>query len=173
MFDASGTEAQSFKLNLTTVDVWQVISDTASDYSHHVKTRDQVLDVEIDIPENANREAIGDPARIAQVLTNLLSNASKYSWPGSKITVFCGLEKNNFIVKVLDRGDGINRNDLAKVFTPFFRVDNAEVRAVPDAGLGLTIVKSIVELHDGQVYIESEKGRGTTVSFTIPTLAST
>jgi len=61
----------------------------------------------------------------------------------------------------------ISREDIWKVFTPFFRVDNAEVRAVPGAGLWLTIVKLTVELHDGHVYTESEINVGTTISFTI------
>lgn len=168
LFDASGSETGSFKLDLATVDLPQVIKDTANDYAHHVRTRDQELEVETDIPEEPKYQAIADPSRIAQVLTNIISNASKYSWPGSTIKVFCGLEDRKYIVKVSDHGDGISTDDTAKVFTPFFRVDNADVRSVPGAGLGLTIAKSIVELHDGQVYIESKKAVGTTVSFTIP-----
>jgi signal transduction histidine kinase len=168
LFDASGSETDSFKLNLTSVDIPQVVADTASDYAHHVRTLDQELVTDIDIPESSNYRAIADSVRIAQVVTNLLSNASKYSWPGSTLHAFCGLEGDKFIVKVTDHGAGISREDISKVFTPFFRVDSADVRAVPGAGLGLTIVKSIIELHDGQVYIESEKDSGTTVTFTIP-----
>lgn len=168
LFDASGSETDSFQLNLSTVDLPELISNTANDYAHHVRSRDQELTVDLDIPEGENHNAIADPDRIAQVVTNLLSNASKYSWPGSTINVFCGLEGNHYIVKVTDQGAGISREDTSKVFTPFYRVDNADVHAVPGAGLGLTIVKSIVELHDGQVFIDSEAGTGSTVSFTIP-----
>ncbi|MDG0866573.1 sensor histidine kinase [Candidatus Lucifugimonas marina] len=172
LFDASGSETDSFKLNLSTVDLPQIVSDTANEYAHHVRTLDQELEIDIDIPDESKYRAIADSVRMSQVITNLLSNASKYSWPGSTIHAFCGLENDKFIVKVTDQGAGISREDISKVFTPFFRVDAAEVRAVPGAGLGLTIVKSIVELHDGQVYIESEPDRGTTVSFTIPAVLS-
>mgnify|MGYP003987094915 FL=1 len=168
LVDVSGAETDSFELDLTTIDLPKVVSDTANDYAFHVSSRDQELTVDIDTTNGSSYRAIADSARIAQLVTNLLSNASKYSWPGSVINVFCGLECDKYIVKVTDRGGGISREDISKVFTPFFRVDNAEVRAVPGAGLGLTIVKSIVELHGGHIYIESEIDVGTTISFTIP-----
>ena len=172
LFDASSSETGNFKLNLTSIDLPKVVVDTANDYAHHVRTLDQELVVDVDIPDGSKYEAIADPVRISQIVTNLLSNASKYSWPGSTVRVFCGLEGDKYIVKVVDHGTGISRENISKIFTPFFRVDAAEVRAVPGAGLGLTIVKSIVELHNGQVYIESEPDLGTTVSFTIPAVKS-
>jgi signal transduction histidine kinase len=172
LFDASDSETASFKLNLSMVDLPQVIADTANDFTPQIRSRDQEINVELDIPSDTKSHALADPVRISQIVTNLLSNASKYSWPGSVINVFCGLEGNKYIVKVADHGDGIDRTDISRVFTPFFRVDNADVRSIPGAGLGLTIVKSIVELHDGQIYIESEKEVGTTVSFTIPAIAN-
>jgi signal transduction histidine kinase len=71
-------------------------------------------------------------------------------------------------VKVIDHGDGIKPGDLQKIFTPFFRADNEFVRSVPGAGLGLTTSRSIIELHDGSISIESKLCAGTTVTFTIP-----
>jgi len=171
IFDASGTVTDSFKLNLATIDLPQIVQNTTNDYVNHIRTRDQELTTEIDIPEGSNFHAIADLSRIAQVVANLLSNASKYSLPGSTINIFCGLESGKYIVKVTDHGNGISTGDISKVFTPFFRVDSSDVRSVPGAGLGLTIAKSIIELHDGQIYIESELEIGTTVSFAIPAIA--
>ena len=168
LFDASGTETGEFKLNLASVDLPQEVSDTVKDYAHQVRIRDQELVVELDITNGQKFHALADPARIAQVVTNLISNASKYSWPGSKIVVFCGLEDMKYIVKVSDKGEGIVNADMQKMFTPFFRADTETVRSVPGAGLGLTIARSIVELHDGTISIESKLGAGTTVTFTIP-----
>jgi signal transduction histidine kinase len=168
LFDASGTETGEFKLNLSTIDLPAVVANTINDYEHQVTIRDQELTVNIDVPSGTHFHALADPVRIAQVVTNLVSNASKYSWPGSVITVFCAFEDGRYIVKVTDHGDGIKAADLQKIFTPFFRADNEFVRSVPGAGLGLTISRSIIELHDGSISIESELNVGTTVMFTIP-----
>ncbi|MBC8452977.1 MAG: HAMP domain-containing histidine kinase, partial [Chloroflexi bacterium] len=82
LFDASGSETDSFKLNLSMVDLPRVVADTANDYTQNLRIRDQELNVDLDIAADSKFHAIADPERIAQVLTNLLSNASKYSWPG-------------------------------------------------------------------------------------------
>ena len=166
--DASGTETGEFTLDLSTIDLPVIVANTITDYEHQVTIRDQNLTVDIDVPLGSQFHALADPARIAQVVTNLVSNASKYSWPGSTINIFCALEGSKYIVKVTDQGDGIKSDDLQKIFTPFFRADNEFMRSVPGAGLGLTISRSIIELHDGSISIESELGIGTTVTFTIP-----
>jgi signal transduction histidine kinase len=168
LFDVSGAETGTFKLTLGVIDLPQVVRDAVNDYAHQARVRDQELEFDIDIPENLSYHALADPARIAQVATNLVSNASKYSWPGSTINVLCSFEGGKYIVKIIDHGNGINRDEISKVFTPFYRADNENVRSIPGAGLGLTIVRSIVELHDGQIYMESELEVGTTVTFTIP-----
>jgi len=168
LFDVSGTETGTFKLSLASIDLPQVVQDTVDNYAQQARSRDQEIVFDIDIPANSKYHALADPLRIAQVVTNLVSNASKYSWPGSTINVLCSFENSKYIVKITDHGDGIKRENISKVFTPFYRVDNENVRSVPGAGLGLTIVRSIVELHDGHISIESELEIGTTVTFTIP-----
>ena len=84
------------------------------------------------------------------------------------INIFCAFEDGKYIVKVTDHGDGVKPDDLEKIFTPFFRADNEFVRSVPGAGLGRTISRSIIELHDGSISIESKLGACTTITFTIP-----
>jgi signal transduction histidine kinase len=168
LFDVSGAETGEFKLDLSIIDLPVAVASTINDYEHQVIIRDQELTVDIDVPPGSQIHALADPLRIAQVVTNLVSNASKYSWPGSTINVFCAFEDGRYIVKVTDHGDGIKPDDLEKIFTPFFRADNEFVRSIPGAGLGLTISRSIIELHDGSISIESKLGVGTTVTFTIP-----
>ncbi len=168
LLDASGAETGTFKLDLAVANIPEIVTAAAEEFAPQARSRDQEIFVEIDVAEDSKYHALADPMRLAQVVTNLVSNASKYSWPGSDITVFCGLEGNKYIIKVIDRGEGIERDDLQKIFTPFFRADNVNVRSTPGAGLGLTIARSIIELHDGTMSVESELDVGTTFSFTIP-----
>jgi len=109
-----------------------------------------------------------DPGRITQVLINLLSNASKYGPPGEPIGIEA-IPVDSFIhVAVSDRGQGIAPEDQALLFQRFMRLAANGARAPEGLGFGLAIVKAIIDLHHGQVGVESEPGQGTTVWFTLP-----
>jgi len=110
----------------------------------------------------------GDHDRLLQVISNLLSNASKYSADGATIELAARTDGNWLRMEVRDYGIGISRADLRKLYIPFFRADNEETREVSGTGLGLLIAKSIVELHDGSMSVESERGVGTTVRVSVP-----
>ena len=109
-----------------------------------------------------------DPARLAQILTNLLSNACKYTPQGGHIRVRAWQEGERMHCAVSDTGIGISPDDQARLFTKFFRSEDPAVRKVPGTGLGLCIVKSLVELQGGNIALESQPGRGTTFTFTMP-----
>ncbi|EAR50324.1 two-component hybrid sensor and regulator [Oceanicola granulosus HTCC2516] len=108
-----------------------------------------------------------DADRILQVLTNLLSNAAKFSRPGSEILATVSTEGGRHTVSVTDRGVGIPQEALATIFERFQQVDNPGHNAPRGSGLGLSIVKAIVESHGGSVSVDSTPGEGTTVSFTL------
>ena len=108
--------------------------------------------------------------RLSQVISNVLTNASKYSPDDSTIALEVHTHDNRLSVQVRDFGIGISEEDQRKLFTPFFRADNEETRAAPGTGLGLVIAKSIVEMHGGQMSLESEWGAGTTIRFSVPRL---
>ena len=110
--------------------------------------------------------------RLSQVISNVLTNASKYSPDDSTIALEVHTYDNRLSVQVRDFGIGISEEDQRKLFTPFFRADNEETRAAPGLGLGLGLViaKSIVEMHGGQMSLESEWGAGTTIRFSVPRL---
>ena len=109
-----------------------------------------------------------DRDRLLQVLTNLLSNASKYSPSEALIQIAARRWKDRLYFSVTDRGFGISNEDRESLFTLFFRADNEETRTEPGTGIGLYIARSIVELHDGKITVTSPPGGGTTVSFYVP-----
>jgi signal transduction histidine kinase len=113
-----------------------------------------------------------DVARIHQVLTNLISNAVKYSPQGGVITVKAASEKNKIVVSVTDQGIGIPLETQAKLFSKFFRVDSRETRSIGGTGLGLALVRDIIEAHGGRVWVESTLGQGSTFSFALPLVGS-
>ncbi len=110
-----------------------------------------------------------DPARLEQVLVNLLSNAAKYSTPQSEILVEVRSRDGEVLVSVTNRGDGIAPEDREKIFSRFYRSRAAARERVPGLGLGLYITKGLVEAHGGRIWVESEKGESTTFHFTLPT----
>ncbi len=109
-----------------------------------------------------------DRDRIRQVLANLLSNAMKFSPQGGEVAVGARQEGAHMVVWIADQGIGIPPEAIAKLFGKFFRVDNLETRNIGGTGLGLALVKRIVEAHQGRVWVESEVGRGSTFFFSLP-----
>jgi signal transduction histidine kinase len=102
------------------------------------------------------------------VLTNLLSNAIKYSPNGSKIEFEVLGEKEQVIIEIKDKGIGISEIDQQQIFEPFFRGSNVD--SLPGNGLGLSIVKNLVEIHGGKIEVESKVGIGTKFSLTLAVL---
>jgi signal transduction histidine kinase len=118
------------------------------------------VDLDRDIPE-----IWGDRDRLLQVLENLLGNAIKFTSAGGCITTGAAARDHEVIFWVSDTGSGIASENLPYVFDPFWQATRAGRQG---AGLGLPIVKGIVEAHGGRIWVESSEGRGTTISFTIP-----
>lgn len=117
-------------------------------------------------------QVLADESRLIQVMTNLLSNGCKYSPEGSDITVtFQSATQDNISVvqcSVQDTGYGISEEDVAQLFTKFFRSNDPNIRQSKGTGLGLSIVKGIIEMQGGKIWVESSLGKGTTFHFTIP-----
>jgi signal transduction histidine kinase len=128
------------------------------------------LTIETDVPDQPATAEV-DPERIGQVLRNLLSNAITHTPEGGRITVELKDEGRELRVTVADTGTGIPADDLPYVFERFYRVDRSRVRATGGAGLGLTIAKRLVEAHGGTIGVESELGKGSRFTFTLPKTA--
>ncbi|MBN1191714.1 MAG: PAS domain S-box protein [Dehalococcoidales bacterium] len=108
-----------------------------------------------------------DPSRLEQVIVNLLSNAGKYSPEDSEITVRASAVPEGIMVEVVDQGEGILREDVEKIFTPYYRVSQTSQK-VTGIGLGLAVCKQIIEAHKGRIWVESEPGQGSTFRFIVP-----
>jgi signal transduction histidine kinase len=108
-----------------------------------------------------------DPGKIDQVLENLLGNAVKFSPAGGAIRLRGERTNGEFRVTVEDEGIGMRPEEVACIFDKFYRADASDT-AIGGLGLGMSVVKNIVEAHGGRIWVESEPGRGTKVHFTLP-----
>jgi two-component system, OmpR family, sensor histidine kinase BaeS len=144
------------------------ISALASRVVDTMKTQFDLKGIQLALETGANVRAEADPDRIEQVLRNLLANALHYSSDGGKVAVKVERSGNGAMVSVSDTGIGISAEDLPHIFDRFYRVDRSRARATGGSGLGLAIVKQLVEAHGGKVRIESELGKGSEFSFSLP-----
>ena len=110
----------------------------------------------------------GDRERLEQVITNIVSNAVKYTPNGGRIEMRCGTRGREVFVRVTDNGIGIPEKDLPRLFDRFYRVDKARSRESGGTGLGLSIAQEIVNQHKGRIEIASTYGKGTAVTITLP-----
>jgi PAS domain S-box-containing protein len=121
---------------------------------------------DVTLPEGP-LELLADRNKLEQVLENLLSNAVKFSPQETRIRVDARVQGSRLVVTVKDQGVGMNPEQLARVFDKFYRADGSNA-AVPGLGLGMSIVKNIIESHGGEIWVESDLGQGTRVSFALP-----
>jgi K+-sensing histidine kinase KdpD len=113
-------------------------------------------------------ELVADERKVKQVLLNLLSNAVKFTPEGGRISLTAGRKNGLIEIAVTDTGIGIASEDQAAIFEEFRQVGSDETRKQEGTGLGLTLAKKFVELHGGRIWVESEPGRGSTFTFTLP-----
>jgi signal transduction histidine kinase len=162
----SRADSEALELNLEAVALIPLIEATVEQMCPQAETRGVTLQVEAQAKLHPVR---ADADRIEQVLVNLLDNAVKYSRSGGSVTVTAINENNQLVrVEVRDEGIGIGAVDLARIGERFYRADKARGRAEGGSGLGLTIARSLVEAHGGRLWLASQEGQGTTVSFTLP-----
>jgi PAS domain S-box-containing protein len=114
---------------------------------------------------------VGDRDRLIQVVSNLVNNAIKYSPDGGTVTLSTRAEGGYALISVTDTGLGIPADEIGHVFERFRRVRSGAAQSIPGTGLGLTIVKQIVEMHGGKIWVESAVGHGSAFHFTVPLAA--
>jgi signal transduction histidine kinase len=163
--DISRIETGQMHLEIEEVRLAEALRNALQATQGQIEARSQHLTVEI--PENLP-PIRADGARLTQILINLLSNACKYTPSGGYIRVRAWMQGRYVHCTVSDSGIGISPQDQKRLFTKFFRADDPAVQEVPGTGLGLCIVKNLVELQYGEIGVESEVGKGTTFRFTVP-----
>lgn len=109
-----------------------------------------------------------DPVRVERILYNLVENAIKYSPDGGEISIRCRQADEALVVSVCDEGPGIPLDQQAKLFQAFERLDTPLARMTPGIGLGLKVCRTLVEAHDGRIWVESKPGKGACFLFTLP-----
>ena len=165
LLDLSRIESGGWAPTPVRVDLRAAATEAASPYQEETTRRGSQLVLDV-APEAAAVTA--DPVAIRQMLGNLIENAVRYTPAGGTITIFSRSADGAVVLGVRDTGSGIPREHLPRIFERFYRVDPARSRAAGGTGLGLAIVKHLVEAHGGHVRAESEAGRGTSISLSLP-----
>jgi len=172
--DNSKIEAGRLRLEYKAMDLPDAVDEVLR--STHRQIEDKKQELQLDIPDSLPY-VWADRTRVIQVLTNLVSNAHKYTPEGGKIIVGAEVAANRWEpgsgmqvihIWVRDNGIGISVEDQQKIFGKFFRSEDQKAREVPGSGLGLNITKSLVDMQGGKIWFESEFRKGTTFHFTIP-----
>ena len=157
---------EGMKLSKRYFSINQLIKDTINELSEITKRKSINLLFETEIKDVS--VVFADAERIKQVLINLIDNSSKYTLENGSITISTKPGDKCVYVSVEDTGLGIPKEDLPRIFERFYRVDKTRSRDMGGSGLGLSIVKHILELHNSQVKVESEPGKGTKFEFNLP-----
>jgi len=163
--DISRIESGNLRLEPREVPVWDVIDEVVTLTRTQVTQKNQT--VTVDIPKELPK-AWCDRNRLAQILTNLVSNANKYTPEGGAIIVHATRDNGLIQIKVEDNGLGMTPEDQRSLFSKFFRSADDKVREAPGTGLGLSITKNLIELQGGKIWFESEFRKGTSFYFTVP-----
>lgn len=166
ILDLSKIEAGMLELELSSVSVKDVVNTAVMLLKEKALKHNINLQTEIKDGADINIEA--DERKLKQILFNLLSNAVKFTPEGG--SVFVKVEKVEDMIKfsVMDTGIGIKKEDMEKLFKPFVQLETPYTKRFEGTGLGLALTKRLVELHKGEIYVESEFGKGSTFSFVIP-----
>lgn len=168
LLDISRIESgKGYSLHKVQCDFNEMIKEIISYYDKQVEKHT----FKISLPSKTE-EPFLDKDKIEQVLKNIIDNAIKYSPKGDEIRITCIKENNNVKVSVKDQGIGMTSKQVDKIFDKFYRADTSD-SAPTGTGLGMTLVKHLVEAHGGKVWVESELGKGTAASFTIPLKSNT
>jgi signal transduction histidine kinase len=146
-------------------DLVQVVKSSLEAYKFHI--RDNGFEIEYELPNETIILKI-DKDSISQAILNLLSNAVKYSEQTKFIKVKVWKNSTSALISATDKGIGIPKQELKKIFDKFYRVSENNATETRGSGLGLTLTKQIIEAHNGKLEVESEVGKGSTFIIRIP-----
>lgn len=165
LLDFSRLEAGAVNLDIKELDLLALAKDTLEEFRPLAAER--ALNLTSVLPPQLPH-ILAHPGRVKQVLSNLLSNAMKFTPAGGEVKVWLRRVDGFVEMLVADNGIGMNENQQKQAFSRFFQVDDSLTREVTGVGLGLAIVKELVEMHDGYIWVESEVGQGTRFFVRLP-----
>jgi len=168
LLDLARGEVGMLRLNPESMDPKQLLQAIIDEETPVAIRNDQTLAAEL--PDSLP-VIVADEERFRQVVLNLVNNAVKFTPPGGKITLKARVERDNLVVEVQDNGVGISEKEKEVLFEPYRSLERDRER-LSGLGLGLSLSKKLVELHGGRIWVNSEKGKGSTFGFSIPLAAS-
>lgn len=163
--DLSLAQAGQLKLQRKPTDIASLVKRAVEVVQPMIKEKS--IKLKLDLPSDLPTADV-DPDRVSQIIYNLLSNALTHTSEGGRLEIRAQEEREMVKVSVADTGQGIAKKELPHIFNHFYQVEQSGVRAKGGSGVGLAIVKHLVEAHGGQVAVESELGKGSVFSFTLP-----
>lgn len=163
LLDVARIEAGQFEIHRRATDVVEAVREVATLIEPRIKDKGQELDLEL---PRVLPPALADPARLRQIATNLITNAHLYTPPRGHIGVRLEAEEHAIVLSVSDTGRGMTEEEQEHIFDRFYR--GADGRTAPGTGLGLSVVKSLVDLHGGSITVESELDKGSLFTVRIP-----
>ncbi|SFI88128.1 hypothetical protein SAMN05421638_1329 [Kaistella treverensis] len=164
LLDISRIESGQLPLHKNVFSLVKLVTETIED----IKAAHHTHKINFELRHISDIEVLADKHRINQVLNNLLTNAIKYSPNATKVDVELLVEENCAIVSVRDYGIGMDAEELTKIFDRFYRVSGKDEMTFPGFGIGLFIVKDIMDRHNGKIWVESQKSKGSKFCFSLP-----
>jgi PAS domain S-box-containing protein len=165
ILDISKIEAGKMELYPEIVDIRKSVSEIVT-MTESLASRKNIA-VDIDMPDDMPLIS-ADKSKIKQIMYNILGNAIKFTDNGGNVYINLSNDDENVIMSITDTGIGISPEDQNKLFKPFSQIDTSISRRFEGTGLGLALVKELIELHGGRIWVESEAGKGSTFSFRLP-----
>lgn len=163
LLDISRIESGKMEINITLHDIVPVLKNIVDFFEPQSKAKN--IKIRLDTPGRLS--VYMDKNLIERVLTNLVNNALKFTPEQGKIKISCKNNEEKAIITVADTGFGILKENLDKIFQEFYRVKDVENKAITGSGLGLSLVKRIIDSHKEKIWVESTPGQGTTFSFSL------
>lgn len=166
LLNVNKIERDQMSVFAESIDYYPVVAKVKDDLLNQAALKNIILN--LSIPSQPLPKVMADPLRIGEVVTNLTANAINYTPAGGRVEIKIEISPNEVTTTVSDTGVGIPAEAIPHLFSKFFRVSNQEQKASKGTGLGLYISKSIIEKLNGKIWAESEMGKGSKFSFTLP-----
>lgn len=160
--NVSRLESGKIHIDHKIFDLAQLVKETEDEVISTVSSHKIIFAPVEETIVNADRDKIG------QVINNLISNAVKYSVAGTTIQVACVTIENRAVISVRDQGMGIKTQDAAKIFERYYRVEGSQMFSISGFGIGLYLCAEIIHRHSGEIWVDSDFGKGSTFSFSLP-----